>query len=207
MMRSPAKIVEVLLKHGADPNMRVSNGYTPLMAAGDGETIDVLVAAGADINARDDRGVSVVAQYVPNADGSRLAALVRHGLKTTPGELAALLENAIVRHQPGEVRSLLKEGVDPNVPIPDPDGESRFSPLSTALGYGEFQIAAMLRQAGAKDVGMLAEAAAKGDLAQMKTLLDAGADMNEFGHGGTPLNFAVRRGQVEAVRLLLERGM
>lgn len=55
----------------------------------------------------------------------------------------------------------------------------------------------------------LSVAARRGDLASMRTLLDAGADPNEASGGGTrwpPLLHAVHNQQLEAARLLLDRG-
>lgn len=53
------KIVELLLKHKADPNIREQGGYTPLHAAaqnGDEETIRALLYGGADLSLRSDDG-------------------------------------------------------------------------------------------------------------------------------------------------------
>ena len=53
----------------------------------------------------------------------------------------------------------------------------------------------------------LGHAAAVGDTAAMKSLLDAGADPNAFGaYGMTPLAGAARSGRMEAIELLLARG-
>lgn len=54
-----AKIVDLLLKHGADPNIREQGGYTPLHAAaqnGDLETIRALIYGGADLVLTSDDG-------------------------------------------------------------------------------------------------------------------------------------------------------
>ena len=53
------KIVELLLKYGADANIREQGGYTPLHAAaqnGDLEMIRALIYGGADLTARSDDG-------------------------------------------------------------------------------------------------------------------------------------------------------
>ena len=53
------KIVELLLKHKADPSIREQGGYTPLHAAaqnGDEETIRALLYGGADLSLRSDDG-------------------------------------------------------------------------------------------------------------------------------------------------------
>ena len=62
--------------------------------------------------------------------------------------------------------------------------------------------------AAAEDAGeALRRAASAGDLAKVKELLDAGADVNAANaYGGTALSFAVDRGHTAVVDLLLERG-
>jgi ankyrin repeat protein len=53
------KIVDLLLRHHADPNVREQGGYTPLHAAaqnGDRETIKVLLYGGADLSLQSDDG-------------------------------------------------------------------------------------------------------------------------------------------------------
>ena len=53
------KLVDLLLKHHADPNVREQGGYTPLHAAaqnGDRETIKVLLYGGADLSLQSDDG-------------------------------------------------------------------------------------------------------------------------------------------------------
>ena len=53
----------------------------------------------------------------------------------------------------------------------------------------------------------LMAAARKGDVATLKALLDAGADVNSMTrYGATALSFAADKGHVEVVTLLLERG-
>jgi len=54
-----AKVVELLLKHGADPNVREQGGYTPLHAAaqnGDEPTIRALLYGGADLGIKSNDG-------------------------------------------------------------------------------------------------------------------------------------------------------
>lgn len=67
---------------------------------------------------------------------------------------------------------------------------------------------AAVAQEPAKDPGdELRRAASEGNLARVKELLDAGADVNAANkYGGTALAFACDRERAEVVKLLLERG-
>ena len=204
-----AKIVAALLKHGADPNARMKGGYTPLMQAEDGASVDALVAAGADLDATDDRGKGVFYTGWGSGIPSRVEALRRHGMKLDPEKAGELLVNAIsLQRDLAAVKALLAMGANPNSPAVW-EGRKTRTPLAAAIGNGEFKIAEVLRAAGAKDVGALSEAAARGDLPRMAQLLDERAtDINEVsaGQGETPLHFAVGQGQAAAVKLLLARG-
>ncbi len=202
-----AEIAQVLLENGADPNERFDDGSTPLMIARDGASIDVLVAAGADIHAGTDHGNGVLYSGWGAGIPSRDQALLRHGLELDPVEGGKLLINAILlRGDLPAVKSLLALGVDPNAGGTS-EGRRTCSALSAALSNGHFEIAEVLREAGANEIGLLSESAAKGNAAQMTALLDADANVNEADRAGqTPLFFAILRGQIDAVHLLLNRG-
>lgn len=208
-VKKPAKIAEVLLRHGADPNVRFRGGMTPLMVAPDGESVDVLIAAGADINARDDSGGSVL-QYSSGgkADPSREEALRRHGLVLKDeADGLALMDRAILSNDVEQAKRLLAQGVNVDRTSIGFQQYLESSKMMLAAYFGRFEIVNAMRAAGGKDVGLLSQAAAEGDIAKMKELLAAGARVDETtSMGATPLSFAVRRGQLEAVRVLLDAG-
>jgi ankyrin repeat protein/beta-lactamase regulating signal transducer with metallopeptidase domain len=81
------------------------------------------------------------------------------------------------------------------------------SPLGAAIDTGRWENAAVLRQAGEADVGMLSEFSARGNVQKAGELIQAGANVNETDKGGeTPLLFAVRRGNPDIARFLLQHG-
>jgi len=206
--KNPAKIAEVLLAHGANPNVRNRYGQTPLMVAPDGPTVEALIAAGADVNAKDDRGGSVLQFFGVKAEPSREEALRRHGAKSaSPNENIEILKRTILSNDLAQAKSLLARGVDPDASSMGFQQYPEPSAMALAADFGCFEIVNAMRAAGGKDVGLLSQAAAEGDTGKMKQLLKDGAKVDEqTGFGDTPLSFAVRRGQLEAVRLLLDEG-
>ena len=201
----PAPLVAVLLKHGANPNERGEGGSTPLMSAQDGPSVDALVAAGADVHAKNDLGFDVLSSSF-HGTPDRTEALLRHGARLNRDNEASLLVNAVLKGNLEEVKELLARGIDPRIGNKW-HGRVVGSPLSAAVSRGSEKIAAVLRAAGASDVGALSEAAATGNLDRMKELLDSGEDVNErSGTNMTPLHYAVLQGRADAVQLLLERG-
>jgi len=78
--------------------------------------------------------------------------------------------------------------------------------MKAALLLAAFMAAAGLARAGAREDDLLA-AIRKGDVAAVKALLDQGVAVDtKFRYDRTALSFAADRGQVEMVKLLLERG-
>nr|MDQ3621679.1 ankyrin repeat domain-containing protein [Verrucomicrobiota bacterium] len=191
--KDPAKVAEVLLRFVANPNARDKYGTTPLHTAPDGLTIDVLVKAGADLTVKDDAGNSVFVCRRADQRG-RIETLRRLGLPSdlkTDGE--KLLQCAIMDDQRALAKELLDRGLIPAARF-EAGTYPEFSALSAAIMGAKHEIALMLRAAGAKDVGELSEAAARGDIPRMEALLAAGANVNEqAGSGETPLWFAVHR--------------
>ncbi|MEO6054399.1 MAG: ankyrin repeat domain-containing protein [Chthoniobacterales bacterium] len=202
-----SETVRMLLRRGANPNARDKFGFTPLTMAQGKEAVEVLVDGGADVHAKDDKGRGVL-HYFGGAEeqAGRWEALFSHGLKFDPKvDGPELVERSLNRSKNAEdrVKFLLDKGVDPNAL----GVHATLSLFSIAIINGQAGSVALLRKAGANNVGELSEAAAAGDLKRMQSLIDAGSDVNEQdGNNTTPLIFAIRRGQPEAVALLIKAG-
>jgi ankyrin repeat protein len=77
-----AKIVELLLKHGADPTVREQGGYTPLHAAaqnGDLDMIRTLIYGGADLLAKSNNGKTPL-DMAMEADHAEAVKLLQEGI-------------------------------------------------------------------------------------------------------------------------------
>jgi len=70
----PPEIVESLVRRGADVNIRLAGGLTPLMIAvsGDSRIVRLLVEAGADVKAKDDSGAGVLERAKDNPENIRI---------------------------------------------------------------------------------------------------------------------------------------
>lgn len=84
--------VRLLIDAGADPNVKSNNGSTPLMLKKFCyEATEILVKAGANVNARNDYGYSVLSQIVKDKElrKDKIRLLIHNGVKigTIPREL------------------------------------------------------------------------------------------------------------------------
>ncbi|MCG5214002.1 ankyrin repeat domain-containing protein [Streptosporangium soli] len=135
-----AEIVKVLLDHGADAN-RLSDGGDdeglPLCAAaawGHPEVIDLLLAAGAEPDARETGGWTALLWAATNGYGDCAEALLTAGADPDgakeQGDTALTL--AARRGALGVVRALLAHGADAS--LPDGDGDTALSIAEDWLG-------------------------------------------------------------------------
>ena len=181
--------------------------------AGDTPAARALLARGADANAADADGATVLHWAVDTGDPELTAALLaagarvrvanRHGI--APLHLAAANGNAAI------VRQLFDAGAD--VDVATPGGET---PLMMAARTGDTAtIRALIAKGAVVDARegwrgqtALMWAAAENNADAVRLLLEAGADIRAKSAGGsfTPLLFAVRGGHLEATRALLDGG-
>jgi ankyrin repeat protein len=121
-----AKIIRLLLDHGANPNTPDNNGVTPLDVACYRNRIagvEALLNSHADLNHRDDFGKTPVEWASYNGYPEIVKMLLAHGAhvdakRGLPGEkqrkLDEALDNAINRHSISAIKLLLSRGADSN---------------------------------------------------------------------------------------------
>jgi ankyrin repeat protein len=216
-----APVVDLLLKAGADANLKSSDGLTPLMMAaisGNEETVNLLLDHGADVNAKE----------------------TEHG--QTPAIFAAAFDRA------GVLQELAKHGADLNAAtdVQEPPQRPNFAPngQGRGQGQGQGQQAAAAGQAGQGQRGQRGQqnAAAAGQAQQrgqqrgqrnaapapagqqpqqqaqqnqqqnqqqvqaVTQAPDGGRTKSPRG-GLTPLMYAARDGRMNALTVLIENGV
>jgi ankyrin repeat protein len=223
-----------LIGRGADVNQRGPLPYTPLMiAAGRGyvQITDLLLSAGADVHALDSSlGASALHKAVQSGVVDVARLLLDHGAfinlqSATVGHTPLI--DATWAKKPGMVKFLLERGAAINIKthyggsVWDFIGkEPRWTAGGTTPeqeGWGktirEMLEAYQKAEEAAVQAQPLMQAVSKNDLAEVKRLIAAGADVNEKSpviagpnDGQTPLLVACFSGFTEIVRELLNAG-
>ncbi len=215
-----------MLAEGADPDLRDGpRAETPLHVATRrrrATAVDVLLAHGADIDARTTGGKTAYAHAVRRGFGDVAALLVARGASTELNETDRFAV-AVVNGRLDEARTIL--AAHPGVARTGNPEEDRL--LADVAGRNDREPVAFLIQAGADlnarglDAGTpLHQAAWFGQPGNARLLIDAGASLDVFddAHGSSPLHWAVHGSRfsggaderqdayVELVEMLLAAG-
>ncbi len=202
--------MERLLKQGADPNQRNDANATALMwAAADLEKTRVLVAHGADVNARssDMRTPLIVAARRPG-NTAVVNLLLEHGANPNPNahpavESSPLIEAATAGNAAG-MELLLAHGAEVKEA-----GEQALE-MAVIIRCAKCVDLLAARNLSKKDYTVaLPNIAAFGDVNAVRIALDHGADVNAVDPlGRTPLMYAAASDllALDVVKLLVERG-
>lgn len=172
--------------------------------------IKKLISKGANINARNEGGTSLLHLAVAGGHIEIVKFLVASGADINErGRVnTRLLHTAVAYNHDKVAQFLIASGADIN--LPDNLG---FTPLDYAIDYGsQTEISQILRKHG----GMLKDpyraeimnAAAKGDLGRLKELAAEGVDfrVNDT-RGRTPLHMAAKNSHKEVVEFLIANGV
>jgi len=183
-------MTELLIDHGADPKIQnPTNGIQPIHLAarrGVAEVCDLLISAGADVNARSKDGLTPLHEAAQHAQADIIELLVAAG--------AACMAEDKQHRTPLSAALTTTYGPD-TVPGLNPYTDDKLvAAVSILLSHG-----AGTRKKKHK-WPELEEAASAGHAPLVQLLLDKGAPASS-----EALTVAARFGRLEAVKLLLER--
>lgn len=207
--------IEILKILDSDPEqMKVDlgTGMSPLHYAayyGNIPVFDYLLEKGADINAKDHRGLAPVWFTVSGQQPAMLKKLIALGadLSNKNAQGDNILFRAIMTSNPEITGILLDNGFDPKQ-----RNDYQMTPLELAAGMNSVEIINLLLSKGAdlKDstrMPLLHRAAASRGADVLNYLLDRGFDINEADRNGrTSLMMAVDFGNMEGAKALILRG-
>jgi ankyrin repeat protein len=204
------------LKQRVNVNTPEADGATALAWAAhwdDIETADLLIRAGANVNAANVYGVTPLWEACNNRSAAMVEKLVSAGGNPNavlPGTRETVLMRCARTGDPAAVNALLAHGAN----LDGTENNRGQTALMWALEQRHLQVARALIQHGAniraktKDgFSALLYAARQGALEEASLLLDKGVDINEVTSGGlTPLLVAVDSGHEQLATFLVEKG-
>ncbi|MBI2899235.1 MAG: ankyrin repeat domain-containing protein [Planctomycetes bacterium] len=205
-----ASAAQLLLDAGADPNLSLPSGDTPLIVAareGHLEVVRAVAPRMRDLNARGKGGLSALS-WAEKKGRREVADFLRASGANPAGDVTLLFE-AIRGGKLDEVRRMLDAGFDPKAI--NAEGEPA---VCFASGWGKLEIARLLLERGA-DPGcataagkpLIVRAAEQGRLEFIGELLARGVDANARDAAGrTALMAAAVTGQIALAKLLLDHG-
>jgi len=181
IQQGKTETADLLRKHGGMTAQELKSGMSPLhQAARDGlkEVVELLIAEGADVNAKDRVGETPLDFAIEKKHTETANLLRKHGGKTSE-ELNALL-NAAKNGDIEAVKQHLAAGADVNAKTADGT-----TPLHNAAVYGHTEVAELLIANGAN----------------MNAIIVSGRNQ-----GKTPVDLAIWRKKTETADLLRKHG-
>ena len=216
-----AEMVRLLLDHGANPNLRSALGNTPLLAASasanSGRSVELLLAAGADIHMVNRRGATALTNAAFTGSVATVRTLIARGAEVNPRHGSTRSTSPLLaaanRGDREIVELFLKHGADPN----ESDKNFAGHAVNFALLRQKPEIAELLIASGG-DVNVptpvgtvppivLAAYTEIGDTSIARLLLERGVDINAANvHEETALTWARRRGHEDLIEILRKAG-
>lgn len=190
------RVVEEMLRLGANPNILDFNGRTALMHAAMRfpEAIGALAGAGAGLNNADKLGQTALMHATSSESGDAIEQLIARGAdlnaRSTNG-MTALCKACGSLGKKSAALMLVNSGSDLEL-----GSKQGMTPLLLSALGGDHELVAFLLDAGAN--------------AQAEGTLLSGADecgRNVYAHGVTALMMAALSGSLETVELLLSAGL
>ena len=174
--------------------------------------VEMLLRAGADVNAADDHGVTPLQRAAENASPAMVDRLLAAGADVDAAQTSGLTA-LMIAARTGDVRvvnRLVAHGAD----VDAATARTRSTALMWAVGESHLETVRALLAAGADPRASTAAgftpllfAARNGDVELARLLLAAGVDVNHTGVDGThALPYAIIRGHDAFARSLLEEG-
>jgi ankyrin repeat protein/beta-lactamase regulating signal transducer with metallopeptidase domain len=214
--RSNAEVVAILRQHGAKETLHGA------VASGDIEGVKRLIAQGADLNARNEKGQTPLhLSFTSRYGRSTTVLLISEGAdvnaKDQAGETPLMMAAALGRLYQAEV--LITQGADVNAKANN--GETA---LLLAKEKGKTEMVELLRKYGAKESDLATQpqgpikkpqeneqslemAISSNNLEKVKELIGQGVDLNvRDDRGDTPLFQAVKANRVLLVEALISGG-
>jgi uncharacterized protein len=181
-------IAQRLLDAGADPNERLLNGETVLMMAsrtGDLATVKLLLDRGADVNAKEaGRGTTALMWAAAHRHSAAVRLLVERGADVSVATDPAWLDRPVSYAKASDPRPSRKRGLFGNQIGPRNQRDRRGGGLTPLV----FAVRA-------------------NDLESVKTLLTAGANVNQVtNYGWSPLLVATQNRYYQLASFLLDNG-
>jgi ankyrin repeat protein len=201
------EMAKLLLEHGANPNtVPESSGPAIMHARKDPELRALLLAYGAREDTSDRKELETL---ISDNALEEVEKLLQERAELGQDSLAFLGEGILSGPANSGNREMIELLMRYGARVPD---VSKWAPY---YYFKHTEIAALLLERGMNPNHMnwhhftlLHHTAAEGEIPKARLLLDHGADINTIDeeYRSTPLGCAVRRGQKDMVKLLLERG-
>jgi uncharacterized protein len=201
--KNDLEIAQILIRGGAYVKAVSRYGVTPLSEAatyGSGALVEALLKAGADVNTlTTERGETVLMTASRAGNAAAVKVLLEHGANANATETfrgQTSLMWAAAEDHPEIVKLLIAHGADPKVRSSDRDT----TPPKLMAGTP----AAPISRGG---LTALVFAARQGSIEAAKSLIEAGADVNQGdADGNTPLLIAILNNHDDLAQVLIDKG-